>query len=358
MALARATAGLARQAIVVVAITGAAMLLAFLVWSFGDVFLLAFASVLVALLLRGLVAFVREQLPLSDGRALALVLVVLLIVASLSAWLLAARVSTQANELINTLPRGIDELRRWAVQFSVVQPLVERAPNWSEWLTTSSALRHLTGIVSTIAGTMVDALVVLVIGIYLAASPRVYIEGSLRLVPIRHRARIGEVFHRLGTTLSWWIIGRIGLMGLNAAVTGVGLWLLGIPLALTLGILSGLLNFIPNVGPLLAAAPAILIALVQGPTQALYVALLYVAYQSADGYLLTPIVTQRTVSVPPAVTLLAQVLLGASAGLYGLLLASPLVAAGMVVTWMLYVEDVLGDDRDDPATGEARADPA
>ena len=145
-------------------------------------------------------------------------------------------------------------------------------------------------------------------------------------------------------------------MALNTVVTAVGLWLLGVPLALTLGLLSGLLNFIPNVGPLLAAAPALLIALTQGPTQALYVALLYLAYQSVDGYLLTPIVTQRTVAVPPAVTLLAQVLLGASAGLYGLLLASPLVAAGLVIVRLLYVEDILGDDGETSASRRGRND--
>lgn len=352
-----ATAQFADRTIVVVAIASIAILLAVLIWSFPDVFLLAFGSVLVALVLRSLVDGARARLSLSNGQALALVLAVLLVVIVLSAWLLAVRVSSQINELLNTLPQGLEELRRWAEQFGVVQTIERRSPSVGGWLTNSSVVRHVTDTVSTVAGMLVDALVVLIVAIYLAANPRVYVEGSLHLVPVDHRARIREVCRSLSSTLRWWILGRIGLMVLNAVVTTVGLWVLDVPFALTLGILSGVLNFIPNVGPIIAAAPALLIALTQGPTQALYVALLYIAYQSADGYLLTPLVTQQTVSVPPALTLLAQVLLGASAGLYGLLLASPLVAAGLVIVRMLYVEDVLRDNMSDSVGGREPSAP-
>lgn len=337
--------GIVRQTVVVVAIAGMAMLLAFLVWSFGSVFLLAFASVLVALLLRGLADALREYVSMSEARAFAVVLTALAISMALGTWLLAARISAQASELVDTLPRGLESLGGWAERFGPVQQLERRFPSMNGWLFSSSTLAHLTGVVSTVVAGMLDGLIVAVTAIYLAANPRVYVEGSLRLVPMRRRARVAAVLSSLGSTLRWWMVGRVGLMALNAVVTTLGLWLLGIPLALTLGLLSGLLNFIPNVGPILAAAPAILIALTHGPADAPYVALLYFAYQSADGYLLTPIVTQRTVSVPPAVTLLAQVLLGASAGLYGLLLASPITAAVIVAVRLLYVEDVLHDRR-------------
>jgi predicted PurR-regulated permease PerM len=343
---------------VVVATGGLAIALPLVVWSFSDVFLLAFGSVLGALLLRSLVDIVRSRTGVSEGTALALVLAVLSTVMALGAWLLAARVSTQTRELVNTLPQGAEELRRWAAQFSLLEPLVEESRTLGDWLMTSSALRHLTSTVSTVVGVAVDALVVAVVSLYLAANPTVYVEGFLQLIPPTHRARLAGALGRLGSTLRWWIVGRIGLMALNTIVTAVGLWLLGVPLALTLGLLSGLLNFIPNIGPLLAATPAVLIALTQSPTQALYVVLLYVIYQSVDGYILTPVVTQRTVSVPPAVTLLAQVLLGASVGLYGLLLASPLVAAVLVTIRVLYVEDVLRDARESqPNTSDQQSGP-
>jgi predicted PurR-regulated permease PerM len=118
---------------------------------------------------------------------------------------------------------------------------------------------------------------------------------------------------------------------------------LGLPLAPTLGLLAGLLNFVPNFGPLIAAIPAVLIAFLHSPQQALSVALLYVGLQVLDGYVLTPLVDRRSVQLPPVLTISAQLLLGLLFGFVGLLLASPLTATVMLLVKMLYVEDVLGD---------------
>ena len=126
-------------------------------------------------------------------------------------------------------------------------------------------------------------------------------------------------------------------------LTAVGLWLLGVPLALTLGLLAALLTFIPNIGPILAVVPAALLALLQSPTRALYVVLLYLGIQTVESYLLTPLMQKRTVSLPPALTIFAQVLMGILVGRIGLVLATPLTAALFVLVKMLYVEDILGD---------------
>jgi predicted PurR-regulated permease PerM len=176
------------------------------------------------------------------------------------------------------------------------------------------------------------------------------VGGTIRLLPKKRRARIREVFGEAGETLRHWLVGRAILMALNGGLTALGLWLLGTPLALTLGILTGLLNFIPNVGPLIAGIPAVLIAWTQGGTQALHVFLLYLVLQNVDGYVLTPLVQQRTVSLPPALTILAQLLLGILAGTLGLLLATPLAAAALVFVKRLYVEDVLGDREDEESS--------
>jgi predicted PurR-regulated permease PerM len=121
------------------------------------------------------------------------------------------------------------------------------------------------------------------------------------------------------------------------------LWTLGVPLALTLGILAGLFNFIPTFGPWIAAIPAVLIAFVQSPQQALYVAVLYVALQSLDGYVFTPLVDRKSVEMPPVLTIAAMLLLGVVFGFLGLLLASPLAATLLILVKMLYIEDVIGE---------------
>jgi len=133
------------------------------------------------------------------------------------------------------------------------------------------------------------------------------------------------------------------LMLINGSLTTAGLWLLGVPLAVSLGMLAGLLNFVPNFGPWIAAIPAVLIGFLQGPQQALNVALLYLVLQTIDGYVLTPLIDRRSVELPPVLTITAQVLLGLAFGFIGLLLASPLAAVVMILVKMVYVEDVLGD---------------
>lgn len=124
---------------------------------------------------------------------------------------------------------------------------------------------------------------------------------------------------------------------------GVGLWLLGVPLALSLGFLAGLLELVPYVGPVLAAVPALLLAFVQAPELGLYVLLLYVGVQQLEGDLLTPIIQEVAVDLPPVLTLVATFVMGALFGVLGLLVATPLAALALVLVRMLYLEDVLGE---------------
>jgi predicted PurR-regulated permease PerM len=126
--------------------------------------------------------------------------------------------------------------------------------------------------------------------------------------------------------------------------SGVGLWVIGIPLPVTQGVLAGILNFVLNLGPLLSSVPPILFGLQQGGTTAFYVAGFYFVLQFVESYLVTPLINQRQVQLPPALTLSAQLLMGMTAGFLGLLLATPLCAVASVVTRELYVQDALEND--------------
>jgi predicted PurR-regulated permease PerM len=194
---------------------------------------------------------------------------------------------------------------------------------------------------------LVALFVVVVVGIYLAAQPRFYLDGLLMLFPHAKRPRLREVAARVGFTLRWWMIGQLVPMLAIGAITAIGLKLIGVELWLILGLLTGLFNFIPNFGPLIAGVPAVLLALAspeQGPQKALWVVALFVASQNLEGYVLTPLVQRRAVQLPPALTILTQVLLGMLLGAIGVVLAAPLTAAAVVMVKMLYVEDVMGDD--------------
>jgi predicted PurR-regulated permease PerM len=181
--------------------------------------------------------------------------------------------------------------------------------------------------------------IILFVGLYLALDPERYVRGFLLLISPAHRSQTRDILSKMAATMRQWLVGRILLMLLDAFLTGIGLWLLGVPLALTLGLIVGLLSFIPNLGPIVASIPAILIGLLQSPTQALYVAILYLAVQTLDGYVFTPIVQRHTVKLPPALTITSQLIMGVLLGGWGVLFATPLLATAIVLINQVYVRD-------------------
>jgi predicted PurR-regulated permease PerM len=206
-----------------------------------------------------------------------------------------------------------------------------------------SAAARIASAAAAAGDAIVGAVVVFLLAVYLAAGPRQYRAGFLRLVPPARRERAAEVLAEMGAVLRRWILARILLMAVNGCLTTIGLWIIGVPLALILGVIAGLLNFIPNIGPLAAAIPALLLGFSQGLREGAYVAALYLALQMIDGYLLTPLAEKRAVSLAPALIIVVQVLMGTLAGMLGLLLATPLAAAAAVMVRVLYLEDALGE---------------
>ncbi len=211
---------------------------------------------------------------------------------------------------------------------------------------------RITGIFSTGLGFLVNIVIIIFVGLYFAADPRLYTHGIIQLVPIAKRDHARQILHEVGTTLRWWLGGRLLSMTIIGVLDGLGLWLLGVPLPILLGLLAAILTFIPNLGPILAAIPAMLLALLQSPTLVLYVVALKVGVQAVESYLVTPLVQRRAVALPPVLTISAQVLGGLLLGLLGLILATPLTAATMVLVKKLYIEDVLGDTDNDELDGE------
>jgi len=186
----------------------------------------------------------------------------------------------------------------------------------------------------------------------LAANPRHYVNGVLRLLPERDRSRGEALARECGATLRRWLLGKLASMVITGVLTGVGLVLLGIPLALVLALLAALLGFIPNFGPILASVPAILLGLSHSPSTAAWVAGLHVVVQAVESYGITPLIQRKMVALPPALTIVAQMTLGVLVGGLGVVLATPLTALGLVLVRRLYVELIA--DRDDHTAEPAR----
>lgn len=308
-----------------------------------DVVLLAFAGLLLAVFLRGVgdpAARLLRVKPVWGVVAAGGFVVAALVAAT---WLVAPRIDAQVAELSRTLPEAISRLESKLEHLSWGPALRERLQGIGSILTTRQWLTQTGGLLSTTAGAVGSLLVFLFLGLFMALEPRPYIDGLLRLFPRARRARASEILRDMGQALRHWMLGKIISMAAVGVLTWLGLTLLDVPLALSLALFAAILSFVPNFGPVLAAIPALLLGWVQGGDTFSYVLVLYVAVQTVESYVLTPFVQRQALALPPALILLAQVAMGAWAGLLGLLLATPLTAAAVILMKRGYVEGVLGD---------------
>lgn len=203
---------------------------------------------------------------------------------------------------------------------------------------------HLFAFVTSTAEMLGGILLILFMAIYIAINPGTYRRGILFLIPSRGRGKAAEVLSEASWMLRRWLVTQLVAMVLVGAATALALMLLDVRAALALGILAGLLEFIPIFGPIIAAVPAIAMGFLESPTVALYVLIAYVVIQQIESQLLVPILMKEGIDMPPVLTVLAQALMALLFGFIGLLVAVPLVAVVIVFVKMLYVQDVVGED--------------
>ena len=322
---------------------GFAALAVLLIVFAADIVLIVFASILLAILLRSLAQPLAARLRISPQWALAIVVALLAFSFGLIGWWIAPAIGEQVRELRATLPAALQRLQQELSRFVWLEVFLDAAPRPDELAAHPEAAGKVTGVLSGTLAAIGHTFVAIVIGLYLAADPRPYIEGTVGLFPPAHRKRAREILLAIGHTLRWWLFGKaISMVAVGIAVF-IGLAVIGVPMAGALALIAALLDFIPNIGPVLALLPAALFALLQGPTQVFYVVLLYGVVQTVESYLLTPMIERRTVELPPALTLVALLVAALLFGWLGLLLAAPATAALMVLVQMVYVEDALGE---------------
>jgi predicted PurR-regulated permease PerM len=312
-------------------------------WQLSDILILLFGAALLSIGLCAAARSMARYTGLPRNLALAAVVLLALCVFGAALWVFGATVAVQLGDVIEAAPAGFKLFMAWLTGQPYGREMLDQlrganvvdATGWATSLVTAAA-----GLLTQVIG---YAVIALFVAIYLAAQPERYRHLCLRLVPPAHRPVVAHLFGVTGHVLQRWLVGQ-GLVMLTIGVlSGIGLWLLGIEAAFALGLMGGLLCFIPFVGAILAAIPATLVALTQGPIYALWVIAMYVGVHFVEGNFITPMVQAEATAFPPVLAILSTAAFGLLFGPLGVLLAAPLTLFLMAAVELLYVQEGLGE---------------
>jgi predicted PurR-regulated permease PerM len=332
-----------RRVLIVVAIGAGVLLL----WKVREVLVLLFGAIMVATIFRSISDLLEKYLRLPERLAVltSVLLIVALIVLVVGS--IGSEVSAQTQNLADTLPRAAQIIDDRLAALGLGHPVAQ----WMQSLHSGGLIgSNLKRLVSSVTLSAASFLILFFGGIFLAAQPRLYGIGFIKLIPPARRGLVAEAMEESDRALRLWLKGQLWAMIVIFLMSWIGLWLLGIPSALLLGLISGLLEFIPYAGAIASSIPAIMVALVQGPELALWVVGLYVLVHHVEAYLIQPVIQQFAVEIPAVITLFALLAFALLFGVLGILLAAPLAVVSYVLVKRLYVIEAL--DTPTPIPGE------
>ncbi|WP_172123692.1 AI-2E family transporter [Devosia sp. 919] len=329
-------------------VIGAVVGLMLIAWFLRQILLLFFAAILLAVIIWSVAELVRKILPLrlKGSVAVACLIIVALVVGLV--WLMGAQVVEQVSTLHDAVPLVASELK---TRFGLdVQQWVAHA-DYTSWL--QDALGYVPSVFSTVS----SSILVVAGGVFLALDPQGHREGALLLVPRSRRERLRQTLNLAARSLQHWLAGQVIAMVIIGGATAAVLAMFGVPSALALGLIAGLLEFVPYVGAIVAYVPLGLAAIAQGVNTFWWVLGVYVLIQQSEGNILMPLLQKRTVEVPPVVALFSVVGLALLFGPLGIVLGVPLTVVLLVALRELYIIDVLGEPRESARSDRIRARP-
>ena len=345
-----------RMVYVSVGLVFALLLASYLVYQIAVVVLVLLLTLLFSVIISGPVDYLERQ---GVGRGLGTLMVLggLVLVLGLAGTALAPTIEDQARELAETFPVLLENaqvlvgrLQRalgLETSFSLdPQNVLDSARNFLS----GGALATVANVGASVANVISFAVVIVIATVYAVARPWPLINGFVALFPAGRRQRVREILREMYETLQRWFLGQLASMTIIGVLSTVALYLIGIPFALLLGIFSGLVSFIPFVGPAISVIPPVLLALIGDPVDALWVVLAYAIIQTIESYLVYPLVMSRAVFLHPAAVMFALLIMGTLFGFVGVLLAVPLVTALQVLLRELWIErmDQMGTDPNPP----------
>jgi predicted PurR-regulated permease PerM len=334
-----------RRLLITLAVVG----LAYFVWLVSDVLLLIFAATLLAVLLSAFADLIARHTPVPQRWALTTATAIVALLLSAFLVLFGAQIGGQVSQLTEKLPQAINAAGDRIGLSNASAELEEAITSGSG----GNLLSRVAGFGYSIVGAVANLALVVVAAIYLAADPELYRRGTTKLLPPGQHARIFDAMNVTGTALRLWFGGQLVTMVLVGVVSALAYWWIGLPSPLALGVIAGVTNFVPYLGPILGAIPAVIFAVAMDLNTALWTLAAVIVIQQLEGNVITPFIQQRAVSLPPALVLFAIVAFGLVFGLPGVFLAVPLTVAISVLVKKLWVRQTLGEQTTVPGETDA-----
>ncbi|MBK5926441.1 AI-2E family transporter [Rhodobaculum claviforme] len=320
-------------------LTAGLLLLAYLL---GEVLLLVFAAVLLAVGLDGAARAIAARLPVSRGWALVGVALGIAAVVLGALALTATRLVQQLRELQATLVAFVEGVQARLSELGATAVIEDLDGGGLGGSAGDLAGQAMTFGMSAV-GALASAIILIVLTMFLAANPALYRGGLVRLVPPARRAMAQDTLSAIAHALRWWFLGQLASMVLLGVTVGLGLLVMGIELWFALAVLTALLTFIPFLGPLIATVPIVAVGFAEGTQTGLIVLIGYIVIQNIEGNVLVPMIQHKAVDLAPALLISVQVLLSLVFGVVGLMLAAPLTVVAMVAVQKIWVEHTLGE---------------
>jgi predicted PurR-regulated permease PerM len=313
-------------------------------WFAAHSLLMLFAGILFAVFLDACTRGLAYVLPVPRRWRFGLVMVVLASLAALAiAWGIV-RLPSQVRMLMQVMDSQLTVLENYLAGFGIDLFGPGGRHDLSQFIADPGRLfGHVQYAVSGAYVFAITTIVIVCLGLFFAGQPTAYREGALIFAPQGARPRLREVMNEMGQVLRSWLLGQLVRSAIVAVVLAATLYSLGVPGAGLLGLQAGVANFIPYLGPLIAALPVALVTMPLGLSTLAWVLVIYFLIQTIEGFVIAPLIQKGSVNVAPAWTLFAIVLFGALFGAMGVALAAPLLAVGRIAALRFYVEDWLGD---------------
>jgi len=272
-----------------------------------NVLLMALAGSLMAVYFHGLGDLIQRNTKLSRKFAMTISVAGTIIILGLLFWFIGAKIQSQVTQLSNTLPHTVNTAKAKLNESLVGQKVLESFSGGNS----NKLYDTVQTFFNTSFGVLGDLYIIMFLGIFFTASPSLYKDGIMVLVPADKKPVATRIIDRISLALKGWLKGMLLSMVLITILIAVGLTVIGIPVAMVLGLITGILEIIPNFGPLIAMIPGVLLGLTMGGGTAVIVALLYIVSQTIVANIVTPLIQKKMINLPPALTLISQLIMGA-----------------------------------------------